>query len=149
MHPHTAVAPEEAPDLASRRRSRNPSAVTSVRTSMRHFRWILVPAASAIGALAPNLATAQMAAPKAYIGMFKDSAVAVFDTATNNVTKSIPIPTGPQGLVVTPDGRFVYASSDGRLQSVRDRYAQRRLFHYLAAAVPSHTALPSGRCSAV
>ncbi|MDQ6669651.1 MAG: cupredoxin domain-containing protein [Chloroflexota bacterium] len=52
-------------------------------------------------------------APKAYIGLFKDNAVAVLDTATNKVMKTIPIPTGPHGLVVTPDGRWVYASSDG------------------------------------
>ncbi|MBV9582659.1 MAG: cupredoxin domain-containing protein [Chloroflexi bacterium] len=52
-------------------------------------------------------------APKAYIGLFNDNAVAVFDTGTNAVTKTIPIPTGPHGLAVTPDGRWVYASSDG------------------------------------
>lgn len=52
-------------------------------------------------------------APKAYIGLFKDNAVAVYDTASNQVTKTIPIPSGPHGLVVTPDGRWVYASSDG------------------------------------
>jgi YVTN family beta-propeller protein len=56
---------------------------------------------------------ADVAAPKAYIGLFKDNAVAVLDTAHNTVTKTIPIPAGPHGLVVTPDGRWVYASSDG------------------------------------
>jgi YVTN family beta-propeller protein len=56
---------------------------------------------------------AGMPAPKAYIGLFKDNAVAVLDTSSNKVMKSIPIPTGPHGLVVTPDGRWVYASSDG------------------------------------
>src|SRR5207302_1538408 len=50
---------------------------------------------------------------KAYIGLFKDNTVAVFDTSTNKVTKTIPIPTGPHGLVITPDGKTVYASSDG------------------------------------
>ncbi len=56
-----------------------------------------------------------MSAPptKAYIGLFKDNAVAVLDTSSNQVMKTIPIPTGPHGLVVTPDGRWVYASSDG------------------------------------
>jgi YVTN family beta-propeller protein len=29
------------------------------------------------------------------------------------VTKTIPIPTGPHGLVITPDNKWVYASSDG------------------------------------
>jgi YVTN family beta-propeller protein len=57
--------------------------------------------------------SAAAVAPKAYIGLFKDNAVAVFDTATDSVMKTIPIPTGPHGLVVTPDGRWVYASSDG------------------------------------
>jgi YVTN family beta-propeller protein len=68
----------------------------------------------ALGSLpvAAQQATAAVA-PKAYIGLFKDNAVAVLDTATNTVMKTIPIPAGPHGLVVTPDGRWVYASSDG------------------------------------
>ena len=69
---------------------------------------------AALGAsLVTTPAAAANAAPKAYIGLFKDNAVAVMDTATNQVTKMIPIPAGPHGLVVTPDGRWVYASSDG------------------------------------
>ena len=56
---------------------------------------------------------AQTAAPKAYIGLFKDNAIAVLDTASNKIIKKIAIPAGPHGLVVTPDGRWVYASSDG------------------------------------
>jgi YVTN family beta-propeller protein len=51
--------------------------------------------------------------PKAYIGLFKDNAVAVLDTSSNKVMQTIPIPAGPHGLVVTPDGRWVYVSSDG------------------------------------
>ena len=51
--------------------------------------------------------------PKAYIGLFKDNAVAVLDTARNQVITTVPIPAGPHGLVVTPDGKWVYASSDG------------------------------------
>jgi YVTN family beta-propeller protein len=50
---------------------------------------------------------------KAYIGLFKDNAVAVLDTGTNAVIKRIPVPPGPHGLVITPDGRLVYVSSDG------------------------------------
>ncbi len=53
------------------------------------------------------------AAPKAYVGLFKDSAVAVVDTATDRVVRTIAVPRGPHGLVVTPDGRKVYVSSDG------------------------------------
>jgi YVTN family beta-propeller protein len=52
-------------------------------------------------------------APKAYLGLFKDNAVAVLDTATNRVLTTIPVPAGPHGLVVTQDGRWVYVSSDG------------------------------------
>jgi YVTN family beta-propeller protein len=53
------------------------------------------------------------AGPKAYIGLFKDNAIAVLDTAANRLITTIPIPPGPHGLVVTPDGRTVFASSDG------------------------------------
>ena len=53
------------------------------------------------------------AAPKAYVGLFKENAVAVLDTGENRVTGTIPVPPGPHGLVVTPDGRKVYVSSDG------------------------------------
>src|SRR3989441_3869561 len=52
-------------------------------------------------------------APKAYVGLFKDDAVAVIDTAQNRVLSTIAVPKGPHGLVVTPDGRKVYVSSDG------------------------------------
>src|SRR4029079_19796109 len=65
---------------------------------------------------APASAGAQAApstTPKAYIGLFKDNDVAVLDTSSNKVMQTIAIPAGPHGLVVTPDGRCVYASSDG------------------------------------
>jgi YVTN family beta-propeller protein len=65
------------------------------------------------GAASPIAAAQPAGAPKAYIGLFKDNAVAVLDTGTNQVTTTIPIPAGPHGLVVTPDGKRVYASSDG------------------------------------
>src|SRR6478752_942745 len=51
--------------------------------------------------------------PKAYVGLFGDNAVAVLDTATNEVLGTIPVPTGPHGLVITPDGAKVYVSGDG------------------------------------
>ena len=53
------------------------------------------------------------AGPKAYVGLFKDDAVAVIDTTQNRVVATIPVPKGPHGLVVTPDGRKAYVSSDG------------------------------------
>src|ERR1051325_7343834 len=58
-------------------------------------------------------AGARAAAPKAYVGLFKDDAVAVIDTAQNRVVSTIAVPKGPHGLVITPDGRKVYVSSDG------------------------------------
>ena len=53
------------------------------------------------------------AGPKAYVGLFGDNAVAVVDTASGRVLTTIPVPTGPHGVVITPDGRKVYVSSDG------------------------------------
>src|SRR6266542_924088 len=67
----------------------------------------------ALTALHAVPASAQGIAPKAYIGLFKDDAVAVFDTANQRVTRTISVPTGPHGIVVRPDGGRVYVSSDG------------------------------------
>src|SRR5215831_9305340 len=53
------------------------------------------------------------AAPKAYVGLFKDNAIAVLDTGSKRVQGTIPVPQGPHGIVITPDGRKVYVSSDG------------------------------------
>jgi YVTN family beta-propeller protein len=76
------------------------------------FKLLAGAALAAASVLSAPIA-AHASAPKAYIGLFKDNAVAVLDTASNSVMKTIPIPTGPHGLVVTPDGHWVYASSDG------------------------------------
>ncbi len=57
-------------------------------------------------------------APKAYVGLFGDNSVAVLDTATKQVMKIIPIPTGPHGLVMTPDGKRVYANIDASTDEV-------------------------------
>src|ERR1700724_3200051 len=95
------------------------SFISSTPTRRRGFLTVAVGLGLATTLLASGslpVAAQQAAAavaPKAYIGLFKDNAVAVLDTATNKVMKTIPIPTGPHGLVVTPDGRWVYASSDG------------------------------------
>jgi YVTN family beta-propeller protein len=61
----------------------------------------------------PNQVMQMAGAPKAYVGLFKDNAVAVIDTDSKQVLKTIPIPAGPHGLVVTPDGAKVFVSSDG------------------------------------
>lgn len=77
------------------------------------FKLVAGAAVIAASALSAPLPVGAAAAPKAYIGLFKDNAVAVYDTGSNSVTKQIPVPAGPHGLVITPDGRWVYASSDG------------------------------------
>src|SRR2546426_11859362 len=64
--------------------------------------------------------------PKAYVGLFKDDAVAVIDTTQNKVLGTIAVPKGPHGLVITPDGRKGYVSSDGAATvSVIDTAADR------------------------
>src|SRR5437667_7034573 len=82
-----------------------------LRMSRFVFRSAAIGAIAALTTLVPA-ASAQPAAPKAYVGLFADNSVGVIDTATNKLTKTIPIPAGPHGLVITPDGRWVYASSD-------------------------------------
>jgi YVTN family beta-propeller protein len=81
------------------------------------FRWLRALPGVALFALAACTEVMQPAAPtqpaKAYVGLFKDNAVAVVDTGTNRVLRTITIPAGPHGLVVTRDGRKVYVSSDG------------------------------------
>ena len=52
-------------------------------------------------------------APKAYVGLFKDNGVAVIDTGTNKVLGTIPVPAGPDSMLITPDGKMVYVSSTG------------------------------------
>jgi YVTN family beta-propeller protein len=54
----------------------------------------------------------QDAAPKAYVALHDESALAVLDTTANRVMRFIPVPLGPHGLAMTPDGRKVYVGSD-------------------------------------
>jgi YVTN family beta-propeller protein len=85
--------------------------------------WRLALAISLLAATLPNAVSDAAAQPtpaspaataaKAYAGIFKDDTVAVIDTTTNRVLRTIPVPKGPHGLVMTPDGRKVYVSSDG------------------------------------
>jgi YVTN family beta-propeller protein len=72
--------------------------------------WVL---ASVAGWVVGITSVSAVGAPKAYVGVFKDDTVAVIDTAQNKVTGTIAVPKGPHGLVITPDGRKVYVSSDG------------------------------------
>jgi len=55
-------------------------------------------------------ATTEKLHKKAYVGLFADQVVAVLDTVTNQVLKTIPV-TAPDGLIVTPNGKKVYVSS--------------------------------------
>ena len=80
---------------------------------MRSRFTLALAASAAIAMLTAAAGFAQAAGPKAYIGLFKDNAVGVLDTSTNRLLTTIPIPAGPHGLVVTPDGKTVFASSDG------------------------------------
>src|SRR4029434_2459818 len=43
----------------------------------------------------------------------QDDAVGGIDIAQNKVVGTIPVPKGPHGLVITPDGRRGYVRSDG------------------------------------
>jgi len=52
------------------------------------------------------------AAPKAYVGNFKDNTVSVIDTAAGAVVATVPVAAGPHGMGVTPDGRRVFVSGD-------------------------------------
>lgn len=70
---------------------------------------LLLATACSSGASGGSTATA----PKAYVGLYGDNAVAVLDTGTQQLIKSIAVPAGPHGLVITPDGSRVYVSSDG------------------------------------
>jgi YVTN family beta-propeller protein len=109
-----------ARDAAPAQRLSGDSQMTTHDRSLRaRLRWrpvlagSLLPLVLLIAIFASASHAAAPAGPKAYVGLFKDNAVAVLDTGANSVLGTIPIPPGPHGLVVTPDGRKVYVSSDG------------------------------------
>jgi YVTN family beta-propeller protein len=58
----------------------------------------------------PDAQAPVVTGPKAYIGLFGDSVVAVLDLDNKRVIKTVPV-TAPDGLVITPDGKKVYVSS--------------------------------------
>ena len=57
--------------------------------------------------------TLASAAPKAYVGNFKDDTVSVIDLDAVAVVATLPVAAGPHGMAVTPDGRKVYVAGDG------------------------------------
>jgi len=73
---------------------------------------------SAIGGTVSGLPStaAALPAPKAYIGLYGNNTIGVLDTATGHVLRSIKVPAGPEGVIVTPDGRRVYVSSEDATQ---------------------------------
>src|SRR5262245_6452118 len=89
------------------RHPRGASAGLIVAALVAAFSALLIVPASPSAA-----AGATAVGPKAYIGLFKDNAVAVVDTATDGLLTTIPVPAGPHGLAITPDGRKVSVSSD-------------------------------------
>ncbi len=95
---------------------------------------------------APLMASA-VNAPKIYVGLFKDNAVAVLDSGTRRVLSTIPVPPGPHGLVVTPDGRKAYVTSDGASTvSVIDTATDRVVRSIEVGPIPHGLAVtPDGR----
>jgi YVTN family beta-propeller protein len=103
---HVTLTPDTSHPFAKRRWAR-PGRVMSLAlvAALAMMAWA--------GAVPSRTSAAMGHAPKAYVGLFNDNAVAVIDTGTNRVLSTIPIPVGPHGLVISPDGQRVYASSDG------------------------------------
>jgi YVTN family beta-propeller protein len=63
---------------------------------------------------AASAATEQSASsvvPHAYIANHGDGTVSVIDTATNKVTATVDVGSGPDGVAVTPDGTKVYVTN--------------------------------------
>ena len=53
------------------------------------------------------------ATAKAYVGNFKDSTVSVIDTGVGSVIATLPVASGPDGIVITPNGATVFVSGSG------------------------------------
>ncbi|HLW58606.1 MAG TPA: cytochrome D1 domain-containing protein [bacterium] len=64
------------------------------------------------GMSGPSPSAVAATAPKAYIGLYGSSSVAVLDTATGRVLRTIKVPAGPEAVIVTPNGRRVYVSGE-------------------------------------
>jgi YVTN family beta-propeller protein len=63
-----------------------------------------------LAALGASALPALAAGPKAYVGNFKDNTVSVIDTGTERVLATVPVATGPDGIVIAPNGRSVFVS---------------------------------------
>jgi YVTN family beta-propeller protein len=90
---------------------------------MRKFRSVKMLGALALGlsaavaipvGLVPALsAGAQSAAPSVFVTNSKGNSVSVIDSATNAVTATVHVGSGPLGAAITPNGHFVYVSNHG------------------------------------
>src|SRR5258708_13252962 len=75
-----------------------------IRISLARLLFAAVPLVLAAGNVG--------AAPKAYVGNFKDNTVSVIDTGAGAVVATVSVGTGPHGMGVTPDGQRVFVSGD-------------------------------------
>ena len=66
--------------------------------------------AAGIAVLASLAASVWAVGPKAYVGNFKDSTVSVIDVDAGQVLATVAVATGPDGIVITPDGARVFVS---------------------------------------
>lgn len=86
--------------------------------------------ATGLAGLALCAASSAFAAgPKAYVGNFKDNTVSVIDTAAGSVVATVPVAAGPDGIVVTRDGKVAYVSGSSAttlsvIDTATDRVAQ-------------------------
>lgn len=78
----------------------------------RAFAAALVFMTGAVWSAPSGLHAAAATAPKAYIGLYGDDAVGVLDTASGRLVRAIKVPAGPEAVIVSPDGRRVYVSSE-------------------------------------
>lgn len=88
---------------------------------LKQFAFVVLAFASGWAAPAVSLAAflPDLGVRKAYVGYFKDNAVAELDLETNRLRGTISVPPGPDGPVITPDGCRVYVSSGGGLDGKR------------------------------
>ena len=82
----------------------NRSGAAAARVFMALFAIML---AMALGTMASPAA----AAPFAYVVNEVSATVSVIDTASNTVVATIPVGENPQGVAITPNGKFVYVTS--------------------------------------
>jgi YVTN family beta-propeller protein len=90
---------------------------------------------------------AAAAGPKAYVGNFADNTVSVIDTASNKVTATLPVATGPHGMAMSQDGKTVYVTGDGSSSlSIIDTTADRVVKTVEVGKSPNGVALtPDGK----